>query len=177
MRFNINAIFYYGVLTVLIIFCLVFPKNNKEERQVQPIVEIPQQHNTDSITLSINYNLSIRSYEKIIHIVDRITAYNPVPNQTNEHPFTMASNRTVYEGAVAVSQDIIDKYNLKFGDLVYIPSLNRTFIYEDKMAYGRKPGERKITNTIDILMYDYNTAKTFLKKNEQVVIYKISRKQ
>lgn len=139
---------------------------------------ISKAHNTpNSIYVPVVYDLSTRSYEQISTKVKHITAYNAVPNQTNAHPFTMASNRSVYEGAVAISQDIIDKYKLKFGDIVYIPALDNYYIFEDKMAYGRKTDERIITETIDIFMYSYDEAKKFHLKDNNVILFKISRNQ
>lgn len=135
-------------------------------------------HNTpNNIFVPVVYDLSTRSYEQISTTVKHITAYNAVPNQTGPHPYTMASNRPVYEGAVAISQDIIDKYKLKFGDIVYIPSLDSYYIFEDKMAYGRKKDERVITETIDIFMYSYDEAKKFHLKDNHVILFKINRNQ
>ena len=169
-----------GIVVVLLLNCC--GKQDAELQQLQDLKDLQELdailiNNTPVDYLFIDYNLDIRSYEKITHKVDKITAYNPVVNQTDAQPLTTASNRPVYEGCIAISQDIVNKYKLKFGDLVFIPSLNRTYIYEDKMAYGRKPGERVITNTIDVFMYNTEVAKNFLIKDEEVVIYKISRMQ
>lgn len=137
---------------------------------------ISHAHNqSNTIYVPVVYDLSNRTYEQICIKVKRITAYNARANQTDAHPFTMASNRPVYEGAVAISQDIIDKYKLQYGDLVYIESLDNYYIFEDKMAYGRKENEKVITDTIDVFMYSFDEAKKFHLKDQEVILFKINR--
>ena len=125
---------------------VVLYQANEEDESIDEA--ITKAHNTQvdisNIYVPVVYDLSIRNYEQICIKVKRITAYNALANQTDSHPFTMASNRPVYEGAVAISQDIIDKYKLQYGDIVYIKSLDSYYIFEDKMAYGRKENEKII---------------------------------
>jgi len=127
--------------------------------------------------INVKYNIEGLRFERIHLKSVRLTAYNNHPNQTSSSPNTFASGRIVYEGGVAISQDILDKYQLKYGDLVYIPKMGSYFVYEDKMAYGRKDGERTIKNTVDIFMFSYDTAKTFHHPTEDVIIYKLVRNQ
>lgn len=184
MRETERLTMYFGVIIVLFGCLLAFThaRNLRHKYEVLTEITVPTstpEPLTDLAGIEVvqTYDLTTRSYEQICLTVKHITAYNALPNQTNKHPYTMASNRTVYEGAVAISQDIIDKYKLKFGDIVYIKDLMHYYIFEDKMAYGRKEGERVITDTIDIFMYNYDDAKTFHLTDQDVVIFKINRNQ
>ena len=129
------------------------------------------------IYVTTEYNLADVTYEKFVVNGVKITAYNNERRQTDSTPNTMASNRIVYEGAVAISSDIVKKYKLKFGDIVYIPVLGSYFVFEDKMGNGRKENERTITNTIDIFTFDKEHSKNFRHLNQEVIIYKLPRNQ
>ena len=57
-----------------------------------------------------------------------ITSYNNEIQQCDDTPNIMASNRLVYEGAAAISRDLKKKYNIKYGDLVYIKVFDSFFV-------------------------------------------------
>ena len=80
----------------------------------------------------------------------------------------MASNRLVYEGAVAISRDLKKKYNIKYGDLVYIKVFDSFFVIEDTM-------NERIKNTIDVFKFDKKESLKINFKNQDVIIYKIKR--
>lgn len=158
-------------LILLIIILFISPLFNKK-----PIV-VTEKIPSNLIVITSTIDLNELNYEKInLHGI-RVTAYNNDRNQTDSTPNTMASNRIVYKGAVAISSDIRKKYNLRFGDIVYLPYMDTYFIFEDGMANGNKKNERVIKNTIDIFMYDRKTAKNFRLLNQEVVIYKFPRNQ
>jgi hypothetical protein len=92
------------------------------------------------------------TYEPIVVPV-RITAYNPLTAQTDETPFIMASGRTVYSGAIALSRDLESDLDLKFGDRIEIDGLGH-FVFEDRM-------HRRWKRTVDILIFSPEQASRF----------------
>jgi len=95
-----------------------------------------------------------------------VTAYSPSPHITQGDPFMMASGRRVriqdlWElKYVALSRDLVKKYNLKFGDKVYIG-----FEFQDLM-------NAKVKNTIDIFMRNLTLARQFGRQRRNIVIIK-----
>lgn len=166
------------ILVLLAMSCFINYRLMVKVRE-EPVTKIVALKNVDpNIKVSSIVDFSHFSYETIRLKVGRITAYNNEVKQTSKTPNTMASNRPVYEGAVAISQDIINKHHLKFGDYVCIPSLkDECFVFEDKMAYGRKKDERVIKDTIDIFMYNKEEARNFRLLDQDVVIYRLPRNQ
>jgi len=77
------------------------------------------------------------------------TAYNPVESQCDDDPRTMASNKEVYEGAIACPA----KY--EFGTKIEIEGLG-TFTCEDRMALRYRHSEN-----FDIVLADYDEAVNF----------------
>ena len=47
----------------------------------------------------------------------RVTAYNNLPAQSDNTPNIGASNRKVYEGAIALSRDVLADYKVNYGDV------------------------------------------------------------
>ena len=113
------------------------------------------------------YNLNSVNYQWI-ELVVKITSYNNVANQTDDSPNIMASNRLVYEGAVAISRDIKQKYKIRYGDIIYIERFNQYYIIEDLM-------NKRFTNTIDIFKFKRSESLKINFKNQKVIIYKIER--
>ncbi len=87
-----------------------------------------------------------------------ITAYNPVPSQTDSTPDITASGQKVRKGIVACPAW------LKFGTIVEIDG--KLYECQDRMnaRYAWK-------SHFDILMFDYQQAREFGKQIKQVVIY------
>ncbi len=81
-----------------------------------------------------------------------VTAYSPRPEETNEDPFTTASNRPVRAGIVAVSRDLFDE-GWVFGRKVYIKGLG-VFTIDDLMHQRKR-------NQIDIFMFETAKARDF----------------
>ena len=92
------------------------------------------------------------TYDPIAVLVE-ITAYNPVVEQTDETPFIMASGKTVYQGAVALSRDLERDLGLKFGDTIEIDGIGR-FMFEDRM-------HRRWKRRVDILLFSPEKARRF----------------
>ncbi len=97
---------------------------------------------------------SVTTIEKV-----KVTAYNNLPEQTNNRPNIGASNRKVYEGSVALSRDLLDMYSIKYGDVVCMLANNRCFIVEDTMN-KRYDNRNSPANgwRADIFMYDKKEA-------------------
>ncbi len=112
------------------------------------------------------YDLSkIREYSKIRIKNINVTYYTNIEEETDEEPDVMASGRIVYEGAIAISRDLKKKYNLKFGDIIYLESINRYFILEDVMNERHK-------YRVDIFTFDNTKLKKSFKSD--ITIYKIN---
>jgi 3D (Asp-Asp-Asp) domain-containing protein len=92
------------------------------------------------------------TYDPIAVLVE-ITAYNPVMGQTDETPFIMASGKTVYQGAVALSRDLERDLGLKFGDTIEIDGFGQ-FMFEDRM-------NRRWKRRVDILLFCPEKARQF----------------
>ena len=82
-----------------------------------------------------------------------LSAYNSLPNQTDDSPCITANNFNVCDHNV---EDTIAANFLKFNTKVRIPELfgNRVFIVRDRM-------NRRYANNVDIWMKDYSDAKKF----------------
>lgn len=93
---------------------------------------------------SINSVIASRAALKM-----RITAYNSIPNQTDDTPFTTAMGTEVRDGVIAANF-------LPFGTRIMIPSLfgNKIFTVEDRMNI-------RYRHSIDIWMPDISHALDF----------------
>jgi len=82
-----------------------------------------------------------------------VTAYNAVGAQTDSTPEITASNKRVKSGMVALSRDIEEEFNFRFGDTVVIKSLG-AFTFEDRM-------NKRWKRRVDIFMPSEEAAKNF----------------
>ncbi|UZP68070.1 3D domain-containing protein [Desulfovibrio mangrovi] len=89
----------------------------------------------------------------------RVTAYSPREDETDNTPFTTASNRKVRHGIVAVSRDLFDQ-GWVFGRKIYIKQMG-IFTIDDLMAESKR-------NQIDIFMFDTERALHFGKRTMEV---------
>lgn len=80
-----------------------------------------------------------------------VTAYTNRIQETDSTPNITASQKKVNENYVALSRDIEKKYNLKFGDSVYIENYGWK-VFEDRMHKRKK-------NQADIFMFSLKKAK------------------
>jgi len=92
--------------------------------------------------------------------------YNNVKGQTDSTPNNTATGEWVFEGGIAISQDMLKKNKLRFGDRVYIPEFEQIFIVNDTM--NKRHGA-----SVDIFIYDLQQAKDFGK--HKVHLYQIIR--
>jgi len=95
-----------------------------------------------------------------------ITAYNPLPNQTDSTPFITASLQRVKNGIVALSRDLEEEYDLQFGDRIYLildGEMIGPFEFQDRM-------NRRWKRRVDIFMWDKKDALKFGRKKGGLVI-------
>jgi len=98
------------------------------------------------------------AYLKGKTIVVEATAYNSLPEQTNDAPFITASGTYTRDGIVAANF-------LPFGTAIKIPDIfgDRVFVVEDRM-------HQRYTERIDIWMETPDEAKLFGLRKVKVVI-------
>ena len=87
-----------------------------------------------------------------------ITAYNPVPEQTDDTPFITASADYVRDGIVALSYDLEKTLELEFGDIVVLETRDGEFLgefeFQDRM-------NKRWRNKVDIFMWKVKDARKF----------------
>ena len=155
-------------LIILIFSCSAkLSKINQENNKVQ-VKEVIKYVERDIHSFWIRYDIALLKNESEIINLDNITitSYNNEAEQTDSSPHIMASNRMVYEGAVAISRDLRKKYNLKWGDIVEV--FNDYYVIEDLM-------NDKYKNRIDIFSFSKEKSKSIHYKHQKVKIYKINR--
>jgi 3D (Asp-Asp-Asp) domain-containing protein len=104
-----------------------------------------------------------KQIEKLLKKINvTLTAYNATKAQCDDTPFTTASSIRVREGIVALSRDLEKRYNLKFGDLIYIEGIG-LFEFQDRM-------HRRWKNKVDIFMWSRQRAIQFGKQSGKIVI-------
>jgi 3D (Asp-Asp-Asp) domain-containing protein len=91
--------------------------------------------------------------QKVFDKEGEFTAYNPVESQTDSDPLIMASNKEVYDGAIACPS------YYEFGTEIEIEGLG-TFTCEDRMALRYRHKEN-----FDIVLADYEDAINFGRQN------------
>lgn len=101
----------------------------------------------------------------------RVTAYNNLPNQTNDQPNIGASNRKVFEGSIALSRDILRDYKVRYGDVACVSSMGQCYIIEDTMnkRYDTK-NSPAMGRRADIFMYNYEEALKVNFKTDIIII-------
>lgn len=101
-------------------------------------------------------------------IVDSVvvTAYSPSPHITQGDPFQMASGRHAKPQDldqlryVAMSRDLLKKYNIKYGDTIWI-----AFQVEDTM-------NPKVKNGVDLFMRNLSLARKFGRQTRKIIFLK-----
>lgn len=156
------------VVFIIIYFLAMFAIESKSIKMQENKTIINNIVLNQDTSFIVSYNLDNADFEKIELNNISITSYNNEPKQTDSTPNIMASNRLVYEGAVAISPDLKSKYKLKYGDLIYIHTLQRYYVIEDLM-------NKRFKNRIDIFSFDKKWSLNLHLKNQKVVIYKINR--
>lgn len=133
---KIYKIVFYVIFFLLFLSCIYiwFIQNTSNTpNNEQPILSV-----------QLHYNLNYLDYS-IIHLKNlKLTYYTNTIQETDETPNITASNRIVAEGYVALSRDLISKYNVKWGDLFCMQ--DKCFVIEDTMNLKNK-------KSVDIFIY------------------------
>ena len=111
----------------------------------------------------------ISSYERWIQantfaIPVKVTAYNALPEQTDDTPFINASNQRVREGTCAISIDLEKALGLKFGDIVVLKGIG-VFTFQDRM-HTRKQRQ------VDVFFWDKRRAVEFGVKQTEMFVFR-----
>jgi len=95
-----------------------------------------------------------------------VTAYSPSPHITDKTPFEMASGKTAKPKDleqlkyIAVSRDLKQQYNLRWGEKVYIE-----FEIQDLMG-------TKVEKSVDLFMRNLDLARKFGRQRRRIIIVK-----
>jgi len=146
------------VVLISLIFNLNFPQITLAKNLDLPLIKIKNQ--------SLNTTLPVfNDKEPYITTKVWVSAYNSIPNQTDSTPCITASGLDVCERA---AEDIIatNYLHLPFGTKVRFPDLygDQIFIVHDRM-------NKKYSNTMDIWMQNYDTARQFGRQYTRVKIF------
>lgn len=93
-----------------------------------------------------------------------LTAYSPSPHITSGDPFATASGMKIEPREldamryVAISQDLIQKFKIKYGDVIFIG-----FQVQDTM-------NPRIKNTVDLFLRNLALARKFGKQERNLII-------
>lgn len=168
MRFS-----FIRMMICIVILCMVGininKKHTKEYKECLDIIRIMEDqlylaiHSNESSVpghlFSFNYDNVEQMDADIKNVEVTVTAYNNHKDQTDSTPNTMASGRHVYEGAIALSQDLLAEYKIKWGDVVCLQKPGLCYIVEDTMnsRYDNRvtPGSG---NRADIFMFSREKA-------------------
>ncbi len=101
----------------------------------------------------------------ILWIIVTVSAYNPLPGQTDSTPLITASNQAVRQGICALSRDLEKWFNLRFGDLIYLEGIG-TCEFQDRMNKRKR-------NQVDLFMWNEIDAVEFgIKERTRMKIIK-----
>jgi 3D (Asp-Asp-Asp) domain-containing protein len=109
-----------------------------------------------SVTVVLSLcNISVKSYAAGFEAIPlgtlTVTSYQPIPAQTDNSPtWTSIGDRTTKFGA-AVSQDMLKDGRVKYGDVLYIPTLGYRVV-NDCMNARHK-------NAVDLLVFTHKEEK------------------
>lgn len=104
-------------------------------------------------TIKLNNSPLKETNRKIYKVA--CTAYNPVPTQTDSTPRTTSIGTKVKENyTIAVSQDLLKKKIVKYGDTIYVYELGKIYSVEDCL-------NKRYSNRLDIFMESKKEARKF----------------
>jgi len=108
-----------------------------------------------------DYKLPNISYRARREVVTTVTAYNPVPEQTDSTPCLTANGTDICSEPKA----IIAANWLPFGTKVQIPDYfgDKIFEVQDRM-------NQRYSDRVDVLMYDLDEAKKFGKRRLRIIV-------
>jgi len=103
----------------------------------------------------------------IIYITVTVSAYNPLPSQTDDTPLITASNSFVREGICALSRDLEKRFDLRFGDLIHLEGIGACQ-FQDRMHWRKR-------KAVDLFMWEKSDAVQFGKQQAWMMFQKRNR--
>jgi len=153
-------------MLLIIIFLMTFGIGAGIHIHDQNRIITSQTNQIDQVVMS-NHDLTAVMESMAIPVT--VTAYNPVPEQTDSTPFQTASMQMVREGIVALSRDLEYEYDLQFGDKIYLIIDGKEFgpfEFQDRM-------NRRFKKRVDIFMWKEADAWKFGKQKGALSIKKM----
>jgi len=98
----------------------------------------------------------------VVYIMVTVSAYNPLPGQTDDTPLITASNSVVREGYCALSRDLERQLNLKFGDLIFLDGIGACQ-FQDRM-------HRRKRKAVDLFMWEKSDAVQFGRRRAWMMV-------
>jgi 3D (Asp-Asp-Asp) domain-containing protein len=153
------AMVMFGIAMVFIAFKIYYHPFNLIRQDIQKLNEDVQ----ELIQKIEKQEAFVRTLETVDAV---ITAYSPTEDQCDSDPLITASMARVRVGIVALSRDLEKKYNLKFGDIVYIYGLG-PFHFQDRM-------HKRWTKKVDVFMWSRQEALQFGRQERRIQFIKNS---
>jgi len=151
--------------------CIVYEMKFKVFLCLCVVASLPQSFHTEvemplPIIICAKYDLSCSSYT-VLKVSDvTMYGYTNDERETDSTPNITCSGRTVYEGSLAISQDLWG--DIRFGDLVYVVRLKEFFVVEDTMNKRHK-------KSIDIFRFSKREALALSGKKTDIVVFRVLR--
>lgn len=165
------------IIFLVFVVCAVLLHNANRKRFVQETVVVEEVKAVDpfvpfeiTIPVRLEFSADGGGFKEIAIKGAKITAYNNLPEQTNEQPNIGASMRKVFEGSCAVSRDILRDYKVHYGDILCIKQTKECYFIEDTMnkRYDGDNGKR-----VDIFMYSKSRALTTAFKSDIIILQQL----
>jgi len=166
MKTLIHSILH-TVFAIIIINCFV---NNSILRSQNDSLHNTIQTQKAYITDISAKNSHVDGIIKSMMVPVTVTAYTSSRSETDGNPFETASLKKTKKGMIAVSRDIENQYNLKFGDMIYLVLNNvirGPYEYQDRI-------DHRWSKRVDIYMKNKHDAIDFGKQKGGFVIKKAS---
>jgi 3D (Asp-Asp-Asp) domain-containing protein len=160
---NIDKYFYmplFGIILISLIWLIIDANKSISNKPFTASVI----NDNDTINLT---------YQKTILV--NLTVYNPIEEQCDGYCLVTASGNVVNldkpENWVAMSQDLIQQHNVRWGDVIEI--ISDVFPYINGYYKVMDTGHKRIKNTIELLVpKDSRYVLKFYLKNQKVNILK-----
>ncbi len=135
--------------------------NSQKNKQADLSSGVSDQYDNIIKDVGPSYNLPKINYRARKEVMAVVTAYNPVPAQTDSTPCLTANGTEI----CTEHKNIIAANWLPFGTKVQIPDYfgDKIFEVQDRM-------NERYSDRIDVLMYDLTEAKRFGKRKLRIII-------
>jgi len=119
-----------------------------------------------TIDVPVRYELDFANCSISTLRISSVTLYGYTndPRETDSSPNIARSGRVVYEGSIAISQDLLG--TVQMGDLVYVSKLKRFFIAEDTL-------HERHTRAVDVFTYSKKKALSMSGQKTDIVVLRV----